>query len=106
MSSFIFLFFQKAYAVSVGVNLPSDPNKTDYTFKCYLVTLYRYSLTIGFSLSMLMIIFAGIKYLTSQGNQNQINDAKDIVTGTLLGFAILVLIKVILHFLGPEFPSC
>lgn len=92
--------------VGVGVSIPTDPTKSKYTYSCYVKTVYDFSLVIGAFLVTIMIIYAGVKYITSQGSQNQINDAKDIILGTLLGFAILVIIKLILNILGPQFPTC
>ena len=100
MLNLIFLWATKVHAVGVGVDVPSEPGKTDYTFPEYICAVYKYSLVIGASLSALMIIWAGYKYLTSQGNQTQISDAKDIVVGTLIGFALLVSIRLVLSFLN------
>ena len=100
MLNLIFLWATRAYSVGVGVDVPSEPNRTDYNFPDYVCAVYKYSLLIGASLSALMIIWAGYKYLTSQGNQTQISDAKDIIIGTLIGFALLVSIRLVLSFLN------
>jgi len=100
MVEFIYLMAAKVYAVGVGVEVPTNKGQTDYTFPEYVCAIYKYSLVIGASLSVLMIIWAGYKYMTSQGNQTQISDAKDIIIGTLIGFALLVSIIFILSFLN------
>ncbi len=66
----------------------------------YIESIYVFAMEIGVSLVALMIIYAGFKYVTSQGNPSAINEAKDIIIGALSGFAMLVLIYFILEILN------
>lgn len=93
------LLTTKAYAVDVGVEIPGKGSHFA-GFNSYVSAILDYSTKIGFALAALMIIYAGIKYLTSQGNQTQINDAKEILLGAIIGFVMLLLVDVILRFLG------
>lgn len=92
-------FVDKIYAVQTGVGIPNS-GTTNYTFSSYIAAIYKYSIVVGTSLAVIMLIYAGIKYISSGGNQTAINDAKDIVTNTILGYIILLLIYFILNALG------
>ena len=99
---------EKAYAVDpapieTGVNIPGSAT-TSHTYETYICAIYNYSLMVGASLAVLMLIFAGYKYLTSQGNQTPIADAKEIITGTIIGFTLLVMIRFVLTWLGGDYP--
>lgn len=50
---------------------------------------------LGFG-AVLMIIVAGYMYMTSQGNPEQINRAKDILIGVIAGVVLLFTIQVLL----------
>lgn len=90
----------KAYALDTGVEIPGHSGTTYSDYKEYIGAIYKFALVAGFSLATLMLIYAGYKYLTSQGNQTQITDAKDIMYGAIIGFVILLLANFVLKFLG------
>lgn len=50
--------------------------------------------------SLLMIIYAGFLYITSQGNPDRVNLAKDIITGVVTGILLLFLMKILLDQIG------
>ena len=82
--------------MEVGVAIPGSGNKfASYT--AYIAAVFKFSLQLGIVLTTLMIIYAGYKYMTSQGNPTALNEAKDIIVGSLSGFAMLVLIYLILN---------
>ncbi len=84
----------------VDVGVPVD-GKTHFSgFNFYISAILAYSIRLGFALAALMIIYAGIKYVTSQGNQTQLNDSKEILIGAILGFALLLIIDVVLRILA------
>ena len=86
------------YAVDVGVQVEGRNNFKGYND--YINTILKYSIRLGFALAVLMLIYAGIRYMTSQGNQTTINDAKEIMFGAIIGFVMLLLVEMILVFLG------
>jgi len=86
-------------AANVGVSIPGT-TRTSFTFNSYISAILKYSIRLGFALAVLMLIYAGIKYLTSQGNQTAINDAKEIMLGAIIGFVMLLIVEAILLFLG------
>lgn len=88
----------KAYAAKQGVPIPGTSGNLKYNE--YISAVLKYSVRVGLLLATIMIIYAGIKYLTSQGNQTAINDGKEILLGAIIGFVMLLTIHIILRLLG------
>ena len=95
---YMLLATKLAFAVDVGVSVAGKSSFKGYNE--YINYVLKYAVRLGFVLAILMLIYAGIKYMTSQGNQTQINDAKEIMLGAIIGFVMLLLVNVILGFLG------
>lgn len=82
----------------VGATIPGHGvNYSGYTD--WIAAFYDFSTKLGAILTLLMLIFAGYKYMTSQGNPTAINEAKDILIGSLSGYALLLLVALILNVL-------
>lgn len=89
-----------AYAVKVGVEIPGYTMTETSTYLDYIGAVFNFAFKAGIALTTLMIIYAGIKYMTSQGNQSALGEAKDIIVGSLSGMAMLALTVLILTLLG------
>lgn len=88
---------------SVGINIPGANHMTGSGYSSwqnYLSDIYRFSLNIGSSLAVLMIVYSGILYLTSRGDSTKINTAKEYTIGALIGLAMLYMIKFLSTVLG------
>jgi len=92
----------KVHAVGIGVKIPGS-DKTNYTYDEYVATFLNWAIKIGLGLAVIMILYAGVKYIVSQGNPTAINDSKEIIIGAILGFLVLLLIQFILRAL--EIPT-
>ena len=88
----------KILAVETGVAVNNQTSFQGYMQ--YIEAVYGFAIKAGAALSVLMIIYAGFKYLSSQGNPSAINEAKDIIIGTLSGFAMLLLVYYLLTILN------
>jgi len=100
--AFILLFLllpTKAFAVETGVAIPGFGNSFA-SYNSYISAVFQYSMKVGIVLTTLMIIYAGFKYMTSQGNPSAINEAKDIIIGSLSGFALLLVLYLVLNILN------
>ncbi|MCL5407150.1 MAG: pilin [Patescibacteria group bacterium] len=88
-------FIQKAIAAN-----PNVPTETDLRnagkVGDYITLLYKWVLPFAAGLAVLMIIYAGYLYITSQGNPDNIKQAKDYIIGALVGLALIILAGVIL----------
>lgn len=81
--------------LNTGVAIP-EHGTSFVDFMDYIGAVFDFSLKLGVALTALMLIFAGYKYMTSQGNPSALNEAKDIMIGSLSGFIMLLLVYLIL----------
>ena len=65
-------------------------------FGGYVSKILTWLVTIVSSLAVLMFIYAGYIYVTSQGSPEGVTQAKDIIIGVITGIILLFLIEVIL----------
>lgn len=102
-------FIAKAYAFTVNLKIPGgtrgkenpDGGGVVYdSFNDYLIDLVGFAINVAFALAILVILFGAFKYATSGGDETKIKDAKDIIVGAVVGFALLVLIRVLVPILG------
>jgi cytochrome bd-type quinol oxidase subunit 2 len=56
-----------------------------------------FSVIIGI-LTVIMVMMAGFKYITSNGDANRVNSAKETLTWSLIGVVIVALSQVLVHF--------
>lgn len=69
------------------------------TIKSYVENLYGWSIGMGATLSVLMLVYAGYLMITSAGNSTQIGQAKEVIVGTLSGLALLAGAALVLNLL-------
>ncbi len=76
---------------------------TQYSnFSLYFLDLINYAVNIAGAIAILVIVYGAFKYVTSGGDDTKAKEGKDIIVGALIGFALLLLIKVIIPLLGLE----
>lgn len=86
-----------------ALGIPGHSEDFD-SYKDWIEAIYNFSIRLGGILTLLMLIYAGYKYMMSQGNPTAINEAKEILFGSLSGFALLLLVFFILKFLNVSNP--
>jgi len=99
MTALLNSIYFTSLAFGVGVKIPGN-DSTDYSYNTYVSAFVNWAMAIGAALAILMITYGGIKYITSRGDQSAISSAKEIITGSILGFVILLLIYFILKVLN------
>ncbi len=87
---------EKSFGVGVDIPGHSEPI-TGY--QDYFTAILEFAKNLGLALAILMMIYAGYVYMTSQGNPTAVGEAKDIVVGALSGFALLFVVYLILNLL-------
>jgi hypothetical protein len=88
-----------ARAYEIGI--PINNGQTQYTtFNAYLIDLVSLAINIGGLIAILVIIYGAFLYVTSAGDEAKAKNGKDIIVGSLIGFILLVLIKVLVPILG------
>lgn len=88
-----------------GVNLGapiSSGNVTPSSFADYTNKIYQFAVVIGISLAVLMIIFAGYKYMTTAGDPQSLAEAKEVLLGAIVGLVLILLTRLILATIDPR----
>lgn len=75
---------------------------TDVTLKQYLSWAFRFMIALAGILAVLMLIYAGILYITSGGNASKAENAKSKITSALLGLVLAIAAYIILYAINPD----
>jgi len=89
---------ERAWAYQIGIPL-SGNNKTYDSFTAYLLDLIRLAINLSSLLAILVIMVGAYKYVTSAGDEGKIKDAKDLMVGSVVGFVMLVFIRILVSLL-------
>ena len=86
--------------IDLQIHLGSTGQVTDMAE--YISLAYRYVLSIGSILAVVVIIASGIIYLTAGGNPSRIGQAKEYIGGAVVGVILLFTSYLILNTLNPD----
>lgn len=75
-----------------------NPLKTD-SVKSLLMLIVDLAMNIGIILAVLMIIYAGFKFVLAQGNPEAIKDARNLLFAVIIGLAVLIAAKTIVSII-------
>lgn len=94
--------FNRGASTSVGT-YNSATGKIDSTLLAkYIGAIYNYGLAIAGILATIMLMGAGVIWLTSGGDSGKVSQAKNLISGSIAGLIILVISWVILNTINPE----
>jgi len=83
------------------VQIPGIP-LTGINLSTYLVGLYNFMLSVVGIVAVMMLIVAGMRYITAAGNATSITDAKSIAGNAIVGLLLALLSFVILKTINPD----
>jgi len=86
----------KVLAYTTDISTQNVNNIYDYVN----IIIKDWAIPIVGGLAVLMLIYAGYLYMTSQGNPEATGQAKDIIVGVIVGILLLFLIGIILSTIG------
>lgn len=100
--NFITLFLT-AKAATISTAIPGDKlNSSTTSPGAFVANVYQFSLIIAGVLAFGVIVYGGIKYMTSAGNPSGASDAKEWVEAALLGLLLLAGAYFILKVINPQ----
>jgi len=67
-------------------------------------TYYDQAVQIAFPIAVIVLIFAGYKYITSAGNPETLGEAKAMISGALIGLLLLLLAGLFVRTIGFQTP--
>ncbi len=94
--------FQAGVAVDAGKYDEKTGIATSNLAASYIIAWYNYGLAIAGVLATLMLMAAGVIWLTSGGDSGKIGQAKDLISGSIVGVIILFCAWVILNTINPN----
>ena len=62
----------------------------------YIPVIYNFFVVLGVSLAILVIIFAGYKYMMSSGDPQSLEESKELLVGAIVGLILIFLTRLIL----------
>jgi hypothetical protein len=95
--------FAQAPTVTPGAPIPgtSDTYTGEQGLANYVGHIFRYGSYLAIALAILMIIYGGFKYAGSAGNPEAMGEAKEFITGAIIGLIVLILGYLILSQVSP-----
>lgn len=103
--SMLFLYYLPRFSadgtkVAVGVCPDGKPTCGGYDWKTYIDAILQYAQSLAIALVILLIIYSGFIYLTSEGDSTKLTAAKDRLMGAMLGGFLLILVRTIAKYIG------
>lgn len=81
----------------INLGLPFNQGKANYSnFNDYFVDLINFSVVVASLIAVVIIIYAGLNYVQSQGQADKASHAKELIAGALTGLGLLLMIRLIL----------
>lgn len=71
----------------------------------YINAVYKYALGLGVLIGIVVLLYAGFRWMTSFGNTKAISEAKTMVGNSAFGLFLLFSAFTILYYINPELPK-
>ncbi len=88
--------------VPVGTYNAASGTMTSDLLSNYIIAIYNYGLAIAGILATIVLMGGGVLWLVSGGDSGKINQAKELITGSVTGMLILVAAWMILNTVNPN----
>jgi hypothetical protein len=95
-------FSPTAYAATISMSIPGNTPNSTSTPGAYIANFYQFALMIAGVLAFGVIVYGGIRYMTSGGNPSGQSDAKEWIEAALLGLLLLAGAYFILNVINPQ----
>ncbi len=116
--SFLCLFIVSIYSIAnaevreiefkPNIDIPGFEEKVTFgdstteNIAKYVKAIYDYGISIGAILATVVLMAAGVIWLTSGGSQDKIGQAKNMISGSIIGLVLLFGSYTILNLVNPE----
>ncbi len=98
---------------SITIPIPSLPSFTEIEAKAgetinvpylatYVIAIYKYGLTIGSILAVMVIVIGGVMYMISSADPSKIALAKQLIFGSITGITLLICSYLLLKVINPN----
>ncbi len=79
-----------------------EQTRGTYYIARYVMAIYNYGISVGAILATVVLMAAGLIWLTSGGSQEKIGQAKNMISGSIIGLVLLFGSYTILNMVNPE----
>jgi len=98
--------FGAGAAINLNLDYPTLPGGLDINTRQDLpgIVAWLYVFIVGIAglAAFVMIVWGGVKWMSSQGNPTQTTEARDIIKSALLGLLLVLVSFLILQIINPE----
>jgi hypothetical protein len=92
-----------AYAVTISTAIPgTNLNSTSSSPGAFIANFYQFALIIAGVLAFGIVVYGGIRYMTSAGNPSGASEGKEWIEAALLGLLLLAGAYFILKVVNPQ----
>lgn len=92
-----------AHGITISMSVPgTSANSSSTSPGAFIANLYQFALMAGGALAFAVVLYGGIKYMTSSGNPSGQSDAKEWIEAALLGLLLLLGAYFILSVINPQ----
>lgn len=100
----------QAQANDPNTYVPAEDVKTGFETICNreaglapcIQKIYLFSLGLGALIAMFMVVLAGYRYMTAQGNAEQVESAKGAFASAFIGLIIIFIAFILLYLINPD----
>ncbi|PKL72576.1 hypothetical protein CVV26_01010 [Candidatus Kuenenbacteria bacterium HGW-Kuenenbacteria-1] len=97
--------YGKCYMTPKGstlqVEIPGYDEKGQTNISQYISAIYKFIIILATILAVIMIMIAGVRWMTAMGNQGQLDSAKTMITNSLIGLVLALGSWFILNSINP-----
>jgi hypothetical protein len=94
--------FLASAQAQISMSIPGNTPNSTSTPGAYIANFYQFALMIAGVLAFGVIVYGGIRYMTSGGNPSGQSDAKEWIEAALLGLLLLAGAYFILNVINPQ----
>ena len=91
-----------AHGTTISMNIPGTSPNASTTPGAFVANFYQFALMIGGILAFGVIVYGGVRYMTSAGNPSGQSDAKEWIEAALLGLLLLAGAYFVLNIVNPQ----
>ncbi len=86
----------------LNTTFPGSGNIIPGDIGSYLVAFYQFFISAIAIMAVVVIMFAGFRWMTAQGNQERVSKAKETLWGAVIGVFLALISWVVLNFIDPN----
>lgn len=97
------LFVTKVSAASLSGSLSGALNEEAINdvdnANDFVQTIINVSIPLGVTCAFVLLVYAGYMMITSQGNPDKLQESREVITNTIIGFVVVILAVTILYLI-------